>query len=79
MPRAVRLDAVRDFNRRGPPGGAAPRHPDPDVRVALARAAEPGRDEAVARLDNRRRVRRGKRRALEDEFRLHDERQQDLR
>ena len=74
MPGAVGLHAGRDLDRRRPRAFHLPRHPDADVRRALARAAEPGRDEPAARLGDRGRVHARERRRLEKEFGLHDRR-----
>jgi hypothetical protein len=68
MPRAVRLHAGRDFDRRRPCAVDAVREPDADVGGAFARAAEPRGDETASAVRDRRRVRAGERRALEDEF-----------
>ena len=81
MPGAVGLDACGNFDRRRPStrlrpfrasarqAGKAPRDPDADVRRSFARSGKPCGDESFAGLRDRRRVRAGKRRALEHELR----------
>src|SRR5262249_16580912 len=82
--RAIRLRAGRDLDRRGPSAALVSREPDPDVRRAFTRAAKPGRDQAVACVDDRRRMRARERCRLEHELRVdrwndHAQREDDRR
>ena len=59
--RAVGLNAVGHDGRFGPMAVDPAAEPDADVRILLARAAEPGADESRLRLDDRAGMARGSR------------------
>ena len=72
VPRAVGLHAGRDLDRRRPRAFDLARHPDADVRGALARAPEHGRHQPVARLRDGRGVHAREGRLVVEELGLED-------